>query len=291
MKVLVTGASGYIGRYVVTELLNNGHEVIAVDLKNNGVDKRAYFINEDIFNGDKNTFFEFGSPDLLIHLAWKNGFIHNSSEHMLYLSKHYEFLCDMAVGGCKNIAVMGTMHEVGYWEGAIDENTPCDPLSLYGISKNALRESMLLLSNELNFNLYWLRAYYIYGDDAYANSIFSKILRAAEEGQSEFPFTGRNKKYDFITVQELARQIVVISSQQKITGIINICSGRPVSLSEQVESFIKEHGLNIKLNYGAYPDRAYDSTEVWGDNTNIISLMGEWIEQQNDKLIENIKST
>ena len=86
---------------------------------------------------------------------------------MQYLSQHFEFLRSMAIGGCKKIAVMGTMHEVGYWEGAINESTPCAPLSQYGIAKNALRQSLMLLSNDIGFNLYWLRAYYIYGDDSH----------------------------------------------------------------------------------------------------------------------------
>ena len=56
---------------------------------------------------------------------------------------------------------MGTMHEIGFWEGAVDENTPCNPLSQYGIAKNALRQSLLLLTQNSDVKIYWLRAYYI----------------------------------------------------------------------------------------------------------------------------------
>ena len=61
--------------------------------------------------------------------------------------------------------------------------------------------------------------------------------------------------------------------QDKVNGIINCCSGKPISLAQKVESFIKEHGYKIKLEYGAYPDRPYDSPAVWGDNTKINKIL------------------
>ncbi len=273
MKVFVTGASGYIGRHVVKEFLDRGHEVLACDFSFKGVDERANTVSVDIFSGDDSLYTKIGKIDLVVHLAWSDGFVHNSPTHMGNLSNHFIFLRNMAIAGCHNIAVMGSMHEVGYWEGSIDENTPCHPLSQYGIAKNALRESLLLLSSELNFNLYWLRAYYIYGDDHHGSSIFAKITQAVEDGKNEFPFTTGKNKCDFISIYELAKQIVKASTQDKITGIINVCSGKPVSLAEQIQWFIKDRGFNIKLLYGAYPDREYDSPGVWGNSDKIQAIM------------------
>ena len=65
------------------------------------------------------------------------------------------------------------------------------------------------------------------------------------------------------------------SLQTKITGIINCCSGNPVSLKEKVELFLKENNLKIKLEYGVYPDREYDSPAIWGNNDIISKIINE----------------
>ena len=181
----------------------------------------------------------------------------------------------MIDGGLKQLAVMGTMHEVGYWEGAIDENTPCNPISMYGIAKDALRRSMVQYTQQHGCILQWLRCYYILGDDKKNNSIFCKILKAAEEGKKTFPFTSGKNKYDFINVEDLALLISACIMQKEVTGIINCCKGEPISLAMRVEHFIKEHNLDIKLEYGAYPDRPYDSPCEYGDPTKIQTIISK----------------
>ncbi len=265
-KILVTGANGYIGRHVVNELCRRGHNVIAADLRLDDIPENIEKRQMSVFTGDTGIYQILGSPEICIHLAWRDGFIHNSPQHMLNLSKHYEFVDNMIAGGCQNMAIMGTMHEVGYWEGAICSDTPCNPSSLYGIAKNALRQSIMLLSKDKDVNLYWMRAYYIVGDDTKNSSIFAKILKAHSDGKKEFPFTSGKNQYDFISVEKLAHQIAEVCTQDQYTGIINVCSGKPVSLAERVEQFIKENHLDITLQYGKFPDRAYDSPIVYGDN-------------------------
>lgn len=275
MKILVTGANGYIGRHVVSSLLDRDVEVIACDINTDNVDLRATRIHFDLFNiPDSNIFELLGSPDVCLHMAWRNGFVHNAPSQMGDLSSHYRFLTALLDGGLKHLVVMGTMHEVGYWEGAIDENTPCNPLSMYGVAKNALRQSMEIYCKQNDAILQWLRCYYILGDDRHNNSIFCKILKAAEEGKKSFPFTTGKNKYDFINVDELARMISAVVTQREINGIINCCTGTPISLAERVESFIQEHNLDIKLEYGVFPDRAYDSPCVYGDSTRINKILG-----------------
>lgn len=271
-RILVTGAGGYIGRYVVKELCDKGMDVIAADVKTDGIDNRAQAVCENIFSGSETIFETLGSPEVCIHMAWRDGFVHNSPAHMGDLSAHYTFIRNMINGGLKQLAVMGTMHEVGYYEGAIDENTPCNPISMYGIAKDALRRSSFLLAKQHGACLQWLRAFYIYGDDKRNHSVFSKLMIAAEEGKKTFPFTAGTNKYDFISVEELAKQIAAASMQTEVSGIINCCTGKPVSLKEKMEDFIKEHGFDIQLEYGAFPDRPYDSPAEWGNAEKINSI-------------------
>ena len=272
-SVLVTGAGGYIGRHVVTELLERGLRVKALDLRMDGVDRRAERISIDLFSGDPDIYEAMGRPDVVLHMAWRDGFKHNSPAHLDDLAKHYHLIDNLYAGGLKRLAVMGTMHEVGYWEGAIDESSRCAPASLYGIAKNALREATRLSAAAHDAVFQWIRAYYIVGDDKFGNSIFSKLLAAAEEGRDTFPFTTGKNKYDFISVDELATQIAAIVDQDAVTGIINACTGRPMTLAERVEGYIADNGLNIALDYGAFPDRPYDSPGVWGDATKIRAIL------------------
>jgi dTDP-6-deoxy-L-talose 4-dehydrogenase (NAD+) len=272
---VVTGAAGYVGRHIVTALADLGIPVTAVVRpgRGDGIDPRARVREADVLAPG----FDIASivddeTAAFVHAAWQDGFTHNARSHIDHLPAHLALLTAAADAGVPRVAALGTMHEVGYWEGAIDADTPTSPTSLYGIAKDALRRASTLLIGE-SAEYVWLRCYYILGDDRRNRSIFAKLLEAGDRGETEFPFTTGVSQYDFVDVAELGRQIAVAATTPGVTGVINCGSGRPVALRDRVEAFIRDEGLDIRLVYGAFPDRPYDSPAVWGDARVIGELM------------------
>lgn len=272
MKIAVTGANGYLGQGIVKQLLDDGVDVVAIDFSDENIDKRAQIITGNLFEVE-NPYEMFGEPEVLLHLAWRDGFRHASDAHLNDLPNHYQFLNKMISAGIKKVCVLGSMHEVGFFEGSIDENTPTNPQSLYGIGKNALRNATMLMCKEHDVLFQWARGFYIVGNAEFGCSIFSKIVQSVKEGKKEFPFTTGHNQYDFIDYEEFCLQVASVVEQDEVLGIINCCSGKPEKLGERVERFIKDNGFDIKLLYGTFPDRPYDSKAIWGSDQKIQKVL------------------
>jgi dTDP-6-deoxy-L-talose 4-dehydrogenase (NAD+) len=270
MRVLVTGANGFIGRHVIKILQQrSGVDIVAADLV---LEKNTccYNLECDLFSVD--SLYELaGMPDYCIHLAWMNGFVHDASSHMEQLSQHYKLCTALLDSGIRGLSVMGTMHEVGYYEGEVNESTQCNPVTLYGIAKNALCRSLLVNKNANRVK--WLRTYYICGDDLRNKSIFTKLLQAELNGLELFSLTAGMNKFDFIDINELANQIVTASLQDEVCGIIECCSGQPKTLYEMISEFAKKHQLKLKLEFGKYPERISESPIMYGRRKKIDSII------------------
>ena len=176
--------------------------------------------------------------------------------------------------GLKQVITVGSMHDIGYYEGEIDETTTPNPQTFYGISKDTLRRLIEVYIKDKQVVYQHLRFYYTYGDDEQSSgSIFSKILQMEKEGKESFPFTDGKNKFDYIHINDLTKQIRAVVEQQNIQGIINCCSGVPISIKDKVEEFLKENNLNIKPDFGKFPSRPYDSPCVYGDNSKIMKIL------------------
>lgn len=274
MKILVTGANGYVGMGVTEELLKLGHEVIAADFKTDRVNPKARCVDCNLFK-IANPFEYFDKPDCVVHIAWKDVCNHKGLSHIADLPSHYSFLTKLIDGGLKQLCVLGTMHEIGFYEGSIKETTPCNPQNMYGICKNALRQLIQSYIGNGSCIFQWIRGYYTVNNALAGGNIFAKISQAAAEGKATFPFTMGTNQYDFLDYTDFCKQVAAVASQTEVVGIINCCSGFPMTLKERVEKFIKENHFNISLQYGAFPDRPYDSKAVWGDNSKITQILSK----------------
>ena len=153
----------------------------------------------------------------------------------------------------------------GYHEGAVDENAPCNPTTLYGAAKSALRQPAGEFCRQHGAQMQWLRGFYLVSNDGRGCPIFSKIVAAKREDKDELPFTSGGCKFHFLPYDEFCRQAVAVIDQDKANCIINICSGEPIALGDLIEQFINECGFSIKLGYGKYRDRPYNSPAIWDD--------------------------
>lgn len=275
-KAVVTGANGYVGRHLISALVDEGYEIYGVDICPQPSDKSVIHMTKDIFTDDENIYTQLGCPDLLIHLAWRNGFRHDHLSHLEDLPKHYRFLNRLIQAGIPKLAVLGSMHEVGYWNGEVCADTPCKPLSLYGIAKNALRQSFLLQSEQCNTKLYWLRGYYFYGDDQHNHSIFSKIYQWEIENRKTFPFNSGKNKYDFIHIDDFASCVAKVLSQDSVLGTIDVCTGTAITLQEKIEKYLEENNYSIRPIYGQFPDRPYDSPALWGNREKLDAALSSY---------------
>lgn len=280
IKVLVTGATGFIGQHVIPLLIEKRYNVVAVSRDERKAGRMPWrelveYISCDI----KNPGFIYenaGCPDILIHLAW-SGLPHYQDlfhyEENLPVSFH--FIRYMIGCGVKHILVAGTCLEYGMQSGMLSENTRTDPVTAYGIAKDTLRKLLQLYQKEHPFNLQWVRLFYTYGPGQSKNSLIAQLDIAVKKGETVFNMSGGEQLRDYLPIEEVARRIVLIAGNPGFSGIINCCSGYPISIRRLVEEYVDQckYDVQLNLNYYSYP--TYEPMAFWGDAEKINSLLKE----------------
>ena len=272
MKVLVTGATGFIGGYVVNELLRHEHHVIATSRDQHKVTKFGWFsqiqyIACDLNVAQENFFQFFRQPDLLIHLAWEGLPNYKDLFHLEEnLFSNYRFLKDMLENGLKHLVVTGTCFEYGMQSGALSEDMETKPDNPYCLAKDTLRKFLKQLQKKIDFEFKWVRLFYMYGKGQSPNAILSQLDKALQNGETSFNMSGGEQLRDYLPVEKVAEYIVKIAMQDKIHGVINCCSGTPISIRSLAENYLKKKQKNIRLNFGYYPYPDYEPMAFWGDN-------------------------
>ena len=94
------------------------------------------------------------------------------------------------------------------------------------------------------------------------------------KNEKKFNMSGGKQLRDYLHVEKVAKFIVKISLQNKINGIINCCSGKPISIRDLVEGYLEENNKNIELNLGHFPYPDYEPMAFWGDNKKLNKING-----------------
>lgn len=279
MKVLVTGATGFVGRHVVAELLSRQYKVIAVARNADSAKKMPWyskvtFIACNIHDADIKSWQTLVTADAVIHLAWPG--LPNYTELFHFeenLPAAYRFLKKLVISGLRHVLVAGTCAEYGMQSGPLSEEANTMPVTPYGLAKDTLRKFLQELQKKHDFSLQWARLFYIYGPGQYSDSVLSQLDKAIDSKEATFNMSEGKQLRDYLPVEDVARYLVSIIEHRELSGIINCCSGEPISIRNLVEKRITERKADIKLNLGYYPYPDYEPMEFWGDRRKLDSIL------------------
>ncbi|MCX7095100.1 MAG: NAD(P)-dependent oxidoreductase [Methylobacter sp.] len=278
MNILITGSTGFIGANLVPLLLAHRHTVTAlVRNAERAADmpwaNQVRFIVWDIGQDIAPVLEKIGAPDAVIHLAWAGLPNYKALFHFEQnLPAHYRFLKSLVEQGVGQVLVTGTCFEYGMQNGCLSEQMPAQPENSYALAKDTLRRFLQALQQEHNFTLQWARLFYIYGPGQSSNSLLAQLDRALNNGEKSFNMSNGEQLRDYLAVEEVARRLLLLLEHSECNGLVNVCSGEPISVRRLVEHHIQKRGASIALNFGYYPYPDYEPMAFWGDHRRIAQL-------------------
>jgi len=282
MKILITGATGFIGNHLINKLLEDDvFSIVATSRSLKKAQKMKWFNHVDYISydfddlNDENLYEKFGRPDKVIHLAWDGLPDYNNLIHIeKNLFNNYNFIKNMVKNGLKDITIVGTCLEYGIQNGCLSEEMNINPSNAYAIAKDTLRKFIIELQKELKFEYKWIRLFYMYGEGQSEKSLMSLLDKAIADGDEEFNMSGGEQLRDFLPIGEVVSNIVLIMTQKLyMNQAINCCKGQPISVRTLVENYLNDRNSNIKLNLGFYEYPNYEPMAFWGDNSKLKNLV------------------
>jgi dTDP-6-deoxy-L-talose 4-dehydrogenase (NAD+) len=124
------------------------------------------------------------------------------------------------------------------------------------------------------FALTWARLFYLWGPGQAAGSLFGLLRAAVERGDERFPMSNGDQLRDYLPVEEAASILVALAMLRKDIGLVNLCSGQPISIRSLVEHWVQEYGWRIELEFGALPYAEHEPFAFWGSTRKLNSVLG-----------------
>lgn len=279
MRVLVTGASGFIGARVVRALADNGHEVAAL-VEPGDTMRRLATLGRPLsrIGGTLGTLeacrpaLEAFAPEGCIHLAWyaEPGKYLHSEKNFECLSGSLALLHTLRHAGCNRVVMAGTCAEYSIGEHLLREDGPTKPETLYAASKL----SLALLGQQFaalhGLSFAWGRIFYLYGPAEDPRRAIPAVARAMVAGL-DFDASEGLQVRDYLHVDDVASGFVTLLEKGE-SGIFNVSSARPSTMREIMQMIESSAGTGARVRFGAVAPRGWDPPFVCGDNAKLRAL-------------------
>lgn len=255
-RVLVTGATGFVGRQALGPLVDRGFEVHAVARAGapaGGSPDGVVWHRGDLLE-DVSVVAEVAPTDLL-HLAWyaEPGAFWRSEENLRWVAASLDLLRAFADAGGRRAVLAGTCAEYA-WKPethCVEGVTPLAPATLYGAAKHGLRVVAAAFAAEREVSLAWGRIFFLYGPGEDPRRLVSSVAQALVEGRPA-PTSHGEQVRDFLDVRELGDAFAALQASS-VAGPVNVASGDPVRIREVITAVAEAAGRPDMLQLGARP--------------------------------------
>lgn len=269
-RVLVTGATGLIGKYAIQPLLDLGFEVFAVSSKDAKCKiQNAKCIKADLLDfGDIKRIFEEVKPEYLLHFAWDTtpGVYLESNINFDWIKASLEMLKQFKANGGKRAVFAGTCFEYDFVEEPLNETTTrLNPTSTYAKCKTYLNGLATLYSFKNDISFGWGRIFYVYGENEHEKRLVPHVIKSLRENK-EVKITSGELKRDYMFAGDIAAGFVAFLNSDA-QGSVNICTGEAPKIKEIVDYIAQKFDKKHLVKY--VDDCANQPKIIVGDNTRL----------------------